>query len=522
MNFRKQDGNTEENFEGVSSKVAQRIEEQQATSALDIMYGYRLPTEPFYTAYIINMHEGTFLDDDSKKLSSCLDLYCATERSEDQKRFKLQIPFMPYCFIMPSNGSVANDLASHLPKKFKLIAKVERIKKEDLSLRNHLVGLKRTFLKCSFYNNDDLRETVRDLQRIVAKNKQAQSQNTAFKQLISNHLQGNTDISKVDKIHVNDPLDHIADIFEYDMPYHVRVSIDLEIKSGVWYDINITPGEPVQFSKRGDIEVQLEQKVLAYDIETTKLPLKFPDSSIDQIMMISYVVDGQGYLIINREVVSEDIDSFEYECPKNDYTTGFIVFNEVDERALILKFFSHIIEIKPMVIVTYNGDFFDWPFVDARAEFHGFDMYKQIGFKKNMQDNYVSNQCSHMDAFCWVKRDSYLPVGSQGLKAATKAKLRYDPEELDPELMTPYAQEQPQILSKYSVSDAVATYYLYKVYVDPFVFALCTIIPWEPDSVLRKGSGTLCESLLCVQAFRGNIIFPNKQKDPEIKLGGID
>lgn len=33
--------------------------------------------------------------------------------------------------------------------------------------------------------------------------------------------------------------------------------------------------------------------VLAYDIETTKLPLKFPDSATDQIMMISYMIDGQ-------------------------------------------------------------------------------------------------------------------------------------------------------------------------------------------------------------------------------------
>ena len=33
--------------------------------------------------------------------------------------------------------------------------------------------------------------------------------------------------------------------------------------------------------------------VLAYDIETTKLPLKFPDAQTDQIMMISYMIDGQ-------------------------------------------------------------------------------------------------------------------------------------------------------------------------------------------------------------------------------------
>ena len=33
--------------------------------------------------------------------------------------------------------------------------------------------------------------------------------------------------------------------------------------------------------------------MLAFDIETTKLPLKFPDSSTDSIMMISYMIDGQ-------------------------------------------------------------------------------------------------------------------------------------------------------------------------------------------------------------------------------------
>ena len=58
----------------------------------------------------------------------------------------------------------------------------------------------------------------------------------------------------------------------------------------------------------------------------------------------------------------------------------------------------------------------------------------------------------------------------------------------------------------------MATYYLYMKYVHPFIFALCTIIPMEPDEVLRKGSGTLCEALLMVQAFHGNIIFPNKQE----------
>jgi len=39
-------------------------------------------------------------------------------------------------------------------------------------------------------------------------------------------------------------------------------------------------------------------------------------------------------------------------------------------------------------------------------------------------------------------------------------------------------------MANYSVSDAVATYYLYLKYVHPFIFALCTIIPMEPDEVI--------------------------------------
>ncbi|KAG6881906.1 DNA polymerase epsilon catalytic subunit, partial [Termitomyces sp. Mi166 len=65
---------------------------------------------------------------------------------------------------------------------------------------------------------------------------------------------------------------------------------------------------------------------MAFDIQTTKAPLKFPDQAIDQVMMISYMVDGQGFLITNREIVSEDIDDFEKGTRDH-----FTVFNEPDE-----------------------------------------------------------------------------------------------------------------------------------------------------------------------------------------------
>lgn len=107
------------------------------------------------------------------------------------------------------------------------------------------------------------------------------------------------------------------------------------------------------------------------------------------------------------------------------------------QAATITRFFEHIRDVKPTVMASFNGDFFDFPFLDARAKVNGIDMFLETGFAKDSEDEYKSRTCAHMDCFRWVKRDSYLPQGSQGLKAVTTAKLGYNPIELDPELMTP-------------------------------------------------------------------------------------
>lgn len=137
---------------------------------------------------------------------------------------------------------------------------------------------------------------------------------------------------------LQDFLDSIVDLREYDVPYHVRFAIDngdtifflsvwtftkivsikklhfiylsfsdmrascdLDVRCGQWYDVSVSSAG-LMLEKRTDLLQRAEVRVCAFDIETTKLPLKFPDAEYDQIMMISYMVDGQGYLIINREV----------------------------------------------------------------------------------------------------------------------------------------------------------------------------------------------------------------------------
>lgn len=66
----------------------------------------------------------------------------------------------------------------------------------------------------------------------------------------------------------------------------------VDIRVGKWYTVEAKHGI-VNVSLIEDRLARADPVILAFDIETTKLPLKFPDALIDQIMMISYMIDGQ-------------------------------------------------------------------------------------------------------------------------------------------------------------------------------------------------------------------------------------
>ena len=473
-----------------------------------------------------------------------LDLYCL---EQDGSTFKCTVLYDPYFYVIAnppsrhqSNSHDTNDndhdeydhqhsifyelITSSLLRKYEAqgLKLVEQVKKQDLDSINHL-GFKgskgRTMLKLSFDTVQQLMDVRKDLLPLITKNQKREKEQSSQQLFLiqeQNALANDRNM---------DPLSKLIDIREYDVPYTVRVCIDLDVRVGAWYtftpnlhDIGVTLSDQ-------DIETKAEPKYLAFDIECTKAPLKFPDSNVDSIFMISYMIDGQGYLIISRHVVGSDIQDFEY-TPKPSYPGPFKIFNEMNEEALIRRFLSEYQRLRPHIVVTYNGDFFDWPFLEARAAVYGLDLRVELGVERvgsggggtMSEAEYRGRTSVHLDAFSWVKRDSYLPQGAQGLKAVTKYKLGYDPVEVDPEDMVKFARERPIHMASYSVSDAVATYYLYMKYVHMFIFSLCTIIPMGPEDVLRKGSGTLCEALLMVQACTKDIICPNKEKEPLTKF----
>ncbi|GAV76364.1 LOW QUALITY PROTEIN: DNA_pol_B domain-containing protein/DNA_pol_B_exo1 domain-containing protein/DUF1744 domain-containing protein [Cephalotus follicularis] len=474
-----------------------------AEEELESKFGFDLFSEgDKRLGWLLTFASSSWEDQDTRKVYSCVDLYFV---KQDGSTFKAKYKFRPY-FYAATKHKMEIDVEAYLRRRYETqIADIEIVDKEDLDLKNHLSGLHKSYLKISFDTVQQLMDVKKDLSHVVERNQAKFEAAEAYEFLFTEKREHRP----------QDFLDCIVDLREYDVPYHVRFAVDNDLRCGLWYDISVS-STGVILEKRTDLLQRAEVRVCAFDIETTKLPLKFPDAEYDLIMMISYMVDGQGFLIINRECVGEDIEDLEYS-PKPEFEGYFKVRNVKNEVELLREWFAHMREVKPGIYVTYNGDYFDWPFLESRAAYHGFKMSDEIGFHcdKNQGECRAKFSC-HLDCFAWVKRDSYLPQGSQGLKAVTKVKLGYDPLEVNPEDMVRFAKEKPQMMASYSVSDAVATYYLYMTYVHPFIFSLATIIPMSPDEVLRKGTGTLCEMLLMVQAYKANIICPNKhQSNPE-------
>ncbi|KAI5192514.1 DNA polymerase epsilon subunit 1 [Nematocida sp. AWRm77] len=420
----------------------------------------------------------------------------------ERKNFRVEVPFYPRITVQ-AEESASTGVEEHLLAKYstyiKQILPITKNNLQDIShLNTHAGESKDKYLSILCYTEQSASALKREIDETIRRNRQTLRDQAAVL------------LFSKEKRHCRDkaPEASILDVFEHDIPVAVQMGIVLNINAGRWYTVEYSGEYDIRES---ELIVPPSLRILSFDIETTKDPLKFPSAEKDKVMMISAMAENDGWLIVNREVVSADIAPFEFR-PTADIGGEFEVFNEGTEKHLLQKFVELVHTFKPHVISTYNGEFFDWPFVEQRMHVHGISLANTVGFYKNGREEYLCEFILHLDCFKWVKRDSYLPAGSHGLKSVTKAKLGYHPDELDPEDMMVFASTKPKVLASYSVSDAVATHFLYLKYVHPFIFSLASLIPLPPDDVLRKGSGTLCESLLMKEAYRCEVLIPSKKR----------
>ena len=73
----------------------------------------------------------------------------------------------------------------------------------------------------------------------------------------------------------------IISLNEYDVKYSARTCIDFNIRVGFWYSVKIRKGFLYSINRLEELKEKPDFSILAYDIETTKDPLKFPNPDFD-------------------------------------------------------------------------------------------------------------------------------------------------------------------------------------------------------------------------------------------------
>lgn len=123
--------------------------------------------------WLVNVQPTTVALDDDRAPGgrAALDCYFI---EEDGQTFKATIEYEPYFLIACRKGreGEVEEWLKRVPGGG-VIRSVKRVEKEDLSMPNHLLGYRRTFMELRFRNVQDLMSARRDIMPIAEKNKKS-------------------------------------------------------------------------------------------------------------------------------------------------------------------------------------------------------------------------------------------------------------------------------------------------------------------------------------------------------------
>ncbi len=264
-------------------------------------------------------------------------------------------------------------------------------------------------------------------------------------------------------------------IYEHDIPFARRYLIDNNI-----------------YPMSGDEELT----VLSCDIETYSETQ--PDSRRDPIIMISLATKEKSVVLTYKDI-------------KKDYIK--VVENE---KEMIKQFFDLIKEVNPEVILTYNGDNFDFPYLLDRAKLLKIDVpleFRILG--RGATQKVRIPGFIHIDLYPIAKRllnlTSYtLESVYEELTGAKKSKIRGD-------LISTYWKEggdNLDALADYSREDAEAALLIGEK-VLPLQYALSRIVGQTPFDISRASSSAMVDWLLLREAFKRNEIASNQPEGKE-------
>jgi len=293
-------------------------------------------------------------------------------------------------------------------------------------------------------------------------------------------------------------MDAVASTREDDVLFVNRFMVDRDVRPLAWTRIEATesdevPGAMEVAAVEQDLEAAVDLDLLAFDLEVYN-PHVTPDASSDPIVVASIAGDD-GY----TEVLTKP--------------------DEASDRELVQDLARTIRERDPDVLVTYNGDNFDWPYLVDRAEEHGIEV--QVGrdgstpdIRQAGRDKAVTvTGRGNVDGYQMAQRDlpdvkvqtlervaEHLGVDEgdhDGLDSANMAEIWDD------------ADRREELLA-YAEDDALMALGIAENLL-PLQRGLCQRTYQDLSDGSRMGRGRQADWYLLAEAHRRNVLAPDKR-----------
>jgi DNA polymerase I len=242
-------------------------------------------------------------------------------------------------------------------------------------------------------------------------------------------------------------------------------------------------------------------KTLAFDCEMAIQGHGMPSPRRDPIVIISVAFHEGGEIKSKLFVLSDE-----------DYGAG-------DDETVLSEFLEFVQAFQPEIIVGYNSDGFDWPYIRERAKLHGIRLNlgadgSAVRYERGKMlpsVNIVGRL--NVDLFKLAKRD----LGSVKVKTLENVaeflgvlrkdeRVNLSPREINECWFDASARES---LYEYAKDDAVSTLGIAEKIL-PLQIELSKMIGYPLDELAKMGRGRQVEAFLTAEAFKRGELVPSK------------
>lgn len=301
-------------------------------------------------------------------------------------------------------------------------------------------------------------------------------------------------------------LESVNEIFEYDIPFSKRYLLDKQLEPLNGIELSVD-GDEIKKVKAFN-EPSPNLNYAAFDIETLS-PGRFSNPEKDPVLMISLFNKGKGLLLTTNKKLkgSRGIEVFASEQEMIQAFTGFLEKENVD------------------VLVTYNGDNFDLPYLKDRADTLGFKLQfypvnEGPSIRNVGRDNTARlHGIQHLDAYQMLRflnRFGVVNLVKFNLESVALTLFGDDKSKITAEEINEIWKSGKGLkdLAKYCIEDSETALKIAERYA-PLMAEISKLVKQTLFETGRSSASMLVEYLLMNKAFVEKRIAPNKPGDEE-------